>query len=204
MKSNKWKILHKHKRQCVWMGPQGRGTRPAGITSLICEFAGMDSVVRLHGGLPPDAAFPIAGATFQLADGGSICVDDPSLASPCLSILTHTFPHLTRTLQHCFRYRRITTGARKPTSNVHGIAWSKSHETAACVITITSCIRFVLLQFSLPLGSQEARSAAGSNVRRTSAEWLKAWNVRKGSRAGLPPIKGMWRQIVSREAYIRS
>lgn len=140
MKSNKWKILHKHKRQCVWMGPQGRGTRPAGITSLICEFAGMDSVVRLHGGLPPDAAFPIAGATFQLADGGSICVDDPSLASPCLSILTHTFPHLTRTLQHCFRYRRITTGARKPTSNVHGIAWSKSHETAACVITIISCI----------------------------------------------------------------
>lgn len=58
---------------------QGRDFRPAGITSLICEFAGLSGVVSLHGGLPPDAAFPITGATLQLADGGSISLDDPAL-----------------------------------------------------------------------------------------------------------------------------
>ncbi len=178
MESNKWKFLHKHKRQCVWMGPQGRGTRPAGITSLICEFAGMDSVVRLHGGLPPDAAFPIAGATFQLADGGSICLDDQSLASPCLSILCISLTHFHISLELC----SITSGivafrqvpGNRPLTCMELLGARKSHEPAACVITIICCIFFVLLQFSLPLGSKGARSAAGSNVRRTSAERRKA------------------------------
>lgn len=83
------------------MRPQGRGTRPAGITSLICEFAGMDSVVRLHGGLPPDAAFPIAGATIQLADGGSFPLDDPVLASTFLSTLCSSLSHVHMTLERC-------------------------------------------------------------------------------------------------------
>mmetsp|Transcript_1187 Transcript_1187/g.3548 ORF Transcript_1187/g.3548 Transcript_1187/m.3548 type:complete len:556 (-) Transcript_1187:3167-4834(-) len=64
-----------------YLSQQGRDFRPAGITSLICEFAGLSGVVSLHGGLPPDAAFPITGATLQLADGGSISLDDPALVA---------------------------------------------------------------------------------------------------------------------------
>lgn len=43
------------------------------------QFAGVKDVVQLHGGLPPSAAFPIAGVSLKLADGSTVDIDQPDL-----------------------------------------------------------------------------------------------------------------------------
>ena len=65
---------------------QGRAFRPSGITSLICEFSGLSDVVSLHGGLPPAAAFPIAGMSLRLANGNTIDIDEPKLVREFVAV----------------------------------------------------------------------------------------------------------------------
>lgn len=44
------------------------------LRSLVSAYQGAPGVIGLHGGLPPETCFPLAGLSFTLADGRAVAL----------------------------------------------------------------------------------------------------------------------------------
>ena len=62
------------------LAPEGRRRTYGLLRTIVSAFHGVPGVVGLHGGMPPDAAFPLTSLSFSTADGVGVELSPQQLA----------------------------------------------------------------------------------------------------------------------------
>ena len=63
---------------------EGRSRQYPSLRKIICQFSGADTVVPMHGGLPPSDSFPLSSMLLRLKNGQSVdIVDDKKVRLLC-------------------------------------------------------------------------------------------------------------------------
>ena len=58
------------------LSEEGRLRLYPSLRKIVCQFAGSDNVIPMHGGLPPAHSFPVSSVQLNLANGQRVEVTD--------------------------------------------------------------------------------------------------------------------------------